>query len=210
MDVSLWIPESPLQQPLGPAADSSAGCLGPLHVLLSKVGLLRFMCPILSHTRDGHMMSYHQFRCLLNWAFPGASQFRSQLRAGMTRIHPAKALAAELDIWAAVCQEVRARCQWMEDGGHPIVFDLSGHLWFFVFLKHVMMFWVGIWVGICGNGVRHSAKSLALGMRRSPSGWQRLAVHLRLSQSSYVTCAKHGVVSCLVPHQKIVPSGYLT
>lgn len=21
------------------------------------------------------------------------------------------------------------------------------------------MFWVGIWVGICGNGVRHSAKS---------------------------------------------------
>ena len=55
MDVSLWIPKSPLHPPLGPAADSSTGCLGPLHVLLSKVGFLRFKCPILSHIRDGQL-----------------------------------------------------------------------------------------------------------------------------------------------------------
>ena len=77
MDVSLWIPESPLQQPLGPAADSSSsstGCLGALHVLLSKVGLLRFNCPILSHIRDGQLdiMIYrwsHDVVPPVSWSF---------------------------------------------------------------------------------------------------------------------------------------------
>ena len=91
-------------------------------MLLSKVGLSKFKCPISSHIRDGQLdimiiMIYrwsHDVVPPVSWPFklglPRGFQFRSQFRAGMTRVHPAKALAAELDIWAAVCREVRARC----------------------------------------------------------------------------------------------------